>query len=184
MTLESSRILSPDERKLLKRLKLTLWMLTILFVIHGLGGLFRLRELYPITRWWMYSNISRGHVELREGYLIQFEIRAKDINGNEQRLRHARIGVPTTSGTGNLAADAVYAAYNAQDPAIQQVSRQYIFNRLEFIYGVPFEEVQIWRIMFAMDYDQFPYIDLATYSYDEYLTSFTQQSLLTETQNP
>lgn len=167
------RILSPDELKLLKRLKLALWCVTLLFILHALPA--RFPELYPITRWAMFSEADRIPRELTEGYLARYELRAEAANGIVYDLPQEALyaGIPIGSSNSNVSFTTMVDSILSLNPDHQQQAQRALLTRLERIYDTAFVRVEVWRHYHEIDFDRYPHVDFVTPSYSEHLGTFT-----------
>lgn len=148
------RELSLDEQKLLRRLKLSLWLITVLFVVHGMMPQFP--EIYPITRWAMFSE-ARPKV-LRQGDFIFYELQAHAANGETYHVTQDNYfsGLRLTSAAGNMAFIAMHFASQVEEPDRQAEYARSLFERLEDTYGIPMTQVDVWRFYYPIDYERFP----------------------------
>ena len=153
--------LKPDDKKRLKHLKLGLWFITVLFVSHGLFG--GLQEIYPITRWSMYSYAYGIPFELQEGYLAQWWIHVTD-GENNYRLSERQIASLVKFNSASI--DMVRLNFSqlaeSNDIAKQQESADFFLNVLKTRYGENIQEFEIYRHSYLLDYSQYPSVDFTT----------------------
>ncbi len=152
------RILADDELRLLRRLKLSLWCMTLVFVFHGMPA--KYPELYPLTRWAMFSEADRGPKELRQGYSILYELEATDIEGTTHTVTQRQLyrNIPMSTASPNLAFITMHQAAQLEEPDLQAESAMNIFNQLHTLYG-EMERVEVWRLYYGIDYDRLPHVD-------------------------
>ncbi len=162
------RPLSDAERKLLYRVKITLWFVSLLFILHALPAAI-FPEAYPLTRWAMFSEANIGYHELKEDNLVRYSLRAVDVNGTSYEvIEHALYqGIPVSTAHINIARLAMsnasltdkMLAEGKADVAARAQARQTIFDRLERKFGVEFVSYEIIRDFFEIDYSRYPYVD-------------------------
>lgn len=186
------RPLSDDERKLLSRLKLALWFVTLLFIMHALPAAI-FPEAYPLTRWAMFSEANIGFHALQEGYLVRHLVRAVDVNGAVYTVQQEELyqGIPISSAYVNIAR---LAMSNAALPDEQLVdnpgsvrdrtqARQAIFDRLERKFGVEFISYEIIRNYIQIDYTQYPYVNFNNPAHTQVVTVIDKDSMSGEEVN-
>ena len=117
-------------------------------------------ELYPITRWAMFSEADRGPKELREGDFILYELEAVDANGETHLVTQRKFysNIPMSTASVNLAFVTMHNAAQVEDPELQAEYSLVVFEQLASLYG-PVEEVEVWRLYHGIDYDRFPHVD-------------------------
>lgn len=149
------------DRKLLKRVKLTLWAVTLVFLIHGLLAF--LREAYPITRWAMFSEADRPPKTLFAGPVEYLEAHVTHGDGDVTIVPFDKLydSVPLSSAKGNIAFWVLsHAAGNSETTLeMQKQARAALFDRLEVMFGSSVTHVDIWYMQFAIDYTTYPYVD-------------------------
>lgn len=152
----------PDDKKRLKRLKLSLWFLTILVVSHGLFGAFP--EIYPITRWGMYSFSDGTPLELTEGYLMRWWIQVTDAEGDIHLISDRQLASQFRFNAASLDLVLLNITQLAEgtDDMLQQSSADFIVGLLTQRYGDTVQGFEVHRYAHLLDYAKFPSVNEAT----------------------
>jgi len=159
--------LKPDDRKRLKRLKLTMWFFTVLFVVHGMFGW--LQEIYPITRWSMYAQAYvNGGVELNEGYFFRWYLVANLSEDRQVELMDSTLAAQFRYNSASI--DTIRLNFTqlieSDDPAEQAESAEFFRALLVRRYGEEnLESFEVHRHAHLIDYSRFPSLDFETADY-------------------
>jgi hypothetical protein len=151
--------LHPNDKKRLKRLKFGLWIMIILFVSHGMFGMFP--EIYPITRWGMYSFANGDPVELAEGYLFRWWIQVIDSDNNLHRVSDRQLAGQFRFNAASrdlILLNITQLAENA-NPESQQESADFLLNLIEQRYGENIQAFEVHRYAHLLDYARFPSVN-------------------------
>jgi hypothetical protein len=183
------RPLSDDERKLLSRLKLVLWFVTLLFILHALPAAI-FPEAYPLTRWAMFSEVNIGFHPLQEGYLVRHLVHAVDVNGAEYTVQQEELyqGIPISSAYVNIARLAMSNAAIPDEDLVDNPgnvrdraqARQAIFDRLERKFGIEFTSFDVIRDYIEIDYTRYPYVDFSQPAHTEVVAIINKSDLLAD----
>ncbi len=155
----SRKHLHDDDTKRLKRLKFGLWILTILFISHGLFGAFP--EIYPVTRWGMYSFANGQEFELTEGYLMRWWVQVTTLDGEVHLLSDQQLAGQFRFNAASLDLIRLNMSELATSPdkAVQQASADFMLDLLTQRFGEDIQAFEIHRYAHQLDYSQFPSID-------------------------
>lgn len=163
------------DRKLLKRVKLTLWAVTLVFFIHGVLAIFP--EVYPITRWAMFSDADRPPKALFVGPTERLEAHVTHGDGEVTIVPFEQLydSIPLGSARGYISFWILsHAAGNSTTtPEMQRQARKALFDRLEIIFGISITRVEIWYMQFPVDYTTYPYVDYSQPSLRELVAELT-----------
>jgi hypothetical protein len=181
-----TRLLSDSERKLLYRLKMALWFITILFILHALPAAV-FPEAYPLTRWAMFSEANTGFHVLQEGYLGRHWLRAVDASGAVYTVKQEELyqGIPISSAYVNIARLAMFNASLPDEELVENPAnvveraqaRQAIFDRLDRKFGVEFISFEVIRDYIEIDYTRYPYVDFTQPAHTEVLAFIEKADL-------
>lgn len=158
---------SSSDRKFLKRLKLILWATTLLFVLHALPGALMI-EMYPITRWAMFSF---PYSPLSEGSVSYLEVHVTDVQGDVIIIPYYDLfdSVPVGSVQDTLSTQLLSNASGLpsggaaeMSPDVPEQARQALFERLDVIVDKEIAQVEIWRLYYDLDYARFPSVDFSS----------------------
>lgn len=160
--------LSFKEKRLLGRLKLTLFAVTIILFIHALPGRY-VQEAFPLTRWAMFSE---DH-EYPSGLLIEYRLRITTTDGqtittDTLRLYSNLVGNPFNVGTG-IALKAV----TSEDSVSQHEYQQALVNHITARYGVIPAAVEVWQLKHVIDLTRLPHVDSDAPVEQELVGTFT-----------
>lgn len=153
--------LKPDDKSRLKRLKLSLWVLTIVFVSHGMFGAFP--EIFPITRWAMFSESHGRPVEpLKQ--IVRFRVEVTTVGGEQFLLKDSQLA--NLFGFNTLRYNLI--RYNLQhiatnpDLSHQSEAIDFIMELLKKRYDDTVVQFDIYEYVYIIDYDRHPSIDYTT----------------------
>ncbi len=151
--------ISDGDLKLLRKLKLSMFAMLVVVIVHSAAAKFP--ELYPLTRWAMYSQAKEGPLELRQGYLLTYEVVVTYKDGEVHTFTNNDFyaGLKLTSARSNLAALAMVNAVDPEDPTVQEEYMSGLFERAETLEGVPAQRIEVYRKGHLIDYDNFPPVD-------------------------
>jgi hypothetical protein len=114
----------------------------------------------------MYSEANLGPKELRNKYEVRYEVRATDINGRVHTVTQEELyrNIPMTSGANFFAFITMHDASGSETAPAEDIlpARRSLFEWVEALYGIPVQNIEVWRKYFMVDYSQYPHADLKT----------------------
>ena len=133
--------LTGQDRKLLRRLKLGLFATTVLFIIHALPGSF-IPELYPITRWAMFSEQQNWQHYANP----TLDLQVIDTAGRTHAIPYYEL-FARNRGKNATTLGLRILRQAPSNPLYQQA----ILDYLAWLYRLDVAEVQIWESTYPRD---------------------------------
>jgi len=146
-----------DESRLLRRVKAGIILTLLVFSIQIFG---RIPEYWPLTRWEMYAR-GAGLVTQMSNY----EVAVTDSAGGVHRLILDDLGF--------LGRNILLDAFGTQDPITRDQYRVFLIERVQAaLPGVDITRIEGLRLVWAVEPDTFPPIDLSNPRERDSLGSF------------
>lgn len=133
--------LTGQDRKLLRRLKLGLFTATLIFIIHALPGSF-MPEIYPITRWAMFSEPQNWQHYANP----TLDLRVIDTAGRTHAIPYYELFARNRGKNGTTLGLRILR--QAPSNALYQRA---ILDYLTWLYRIDVAEVQIWESTYPRD---------------------------------
>lgn len=126
--MNSNRPSTPQEWRLLKNLKLSIFAVGLIFFFHALPGGFA-QEAYPLTRWPMFS----GRIGIPERF-VRRDLEILTIDENIFYLPYQSLYSGTALNHGMISQEMIFRLVRSSETATPEMY-QAVFDRLEFLYG-------------------------------------------------
>lgn len=146
--------LSFKEKRLLGRLKLTLFAVTIILFIHALPGRY-VQEAFPLTRWAMFSLWEQYPLELAR----EFEVVVTDRTGHSLTTTMTALYTPLVGNPAALGSRIAITLTDTDDPATRAAYGRAIVERIRVMYGREPAEIELAAVFYAVDLDVLPHIN-------------------------
>jgi hypothetical protein len=160
--------LSTRDKRLLGRIKLGLWAVTLILVIHALPG-GAVREAFPITRWAMFS--EEQHYPAN--YFLALEVVAVDAAGSSISTTAEDLFLPLAGNGAILGARIVTTAVESEDAAERAAYQQTVVERIRARYDLEPVEVEVYAVIYAIDLTTLPHVDYAQPAERNLIGAFT-----------
>ena len=118
------------------------------FVLTALGG-----SLWPFTWWDMYST-GDGYSPPTE--VSRLELHVVDISGKQYVLRSMDLYTLDDDTSNQTPGHKLMHNAIEGNDAQQAISRPYLIQQIEFVLGTEIEQVEAWRYVWDVDFEQHP----------------------------
>lgn len=118
---------TPQEWRLLKNLKLSIFAVGLIFFFHALAGGFA-QEAFPLTRWTMFS----GRIGIPE-WFVRRDLEILTVNGEIFYLPYQSLYSGTAMNQSGVSQEMVFRLVRSGDVVMPEM-RHAVFDRLEFLY--------------------------------------------------
>lgn len=167
--------LSVKEKKALNRLKLGLFAITLIFVIHSIPGRFFM-EAFPITRWAMFSEPQNYPPEL----IRLIEVNIVDPNGENILTSVEDLYLPLTGNGTMLGSKIVTIAVESEDVVKQAHYQKSVIELIKMRYGFEPREVSVYSAIYRIDISLLDQIDYSQPVERQLLGTFTPDESIQE----
>ncbi len=175
--LQSSTDLTAKDQKLLKKLRWGIVIVSLIFVFHAIPR-HKLPEVYPITRWAMFSGTRNYKLDAGTHY----EVHVEDINGESYLFDYSENAnsstgtIYRTSGASqhdDVGFSILEVLATTDDASTWETYRLALIDRIEQHYEIEVSEAELWRVTYPVDMNEFPYVDYDNPSENTYLSDLT-----------
>ncbi len=135
------------------------------FVLLVLGG-----SLWPFTWWDMYST-SDGYTPPTK--VSRLELHVLDSAGHQHVLRPMDLYTLDNDTSNQTPGHRLMQAAVEGNAEQQAISRPYLIQQLEFLLDTKIEQVEAWRHVWHVDFEQHPPLDIQQPTQSVFIDRFT-----------